>query len=98
MHYAYTLAEWRRRFRANWSRAAQIYDERFCRMWEFFLAAEEMAFRHQGLMVFQVQFSKRIDALPLTRDYMLPKAQERSRAWTVDNASQSIAPVQSERS
>ncbi len=98
LHYALTLAEWRRRFTANWDRAAQIYDERFCRMWEFFMAAEEMAFRHQGLMVFQVQFSKRIDALPLTRDYMVPNAQEVLRARTVDKASQSIAQVQPERS
>jgi cyclopropane-fatty-acyl-phospholipid synthase len=86
LHYALTLAEWRRRFVANWDRAAQIYDERFCRMWEFFLAAEEMAFRYQGLVVFQVQLSKRIDALPLTRDYMMPKAQDGAGARGGDKA------------
>lgn len=86
LHYALTLAEWRRRFVANWDRAAQIYDERFCRMWEFFLAAEEMAFRYQGLVVFQVQLSKRIDALPLTRDYMVPKAQDGAGARGGDKA------------
>jgi cyclopropane-fatty-acyl-phospholipid synthase len=71
LHYAETLKEWRRRFKARWDEAAAIYDERFCRMWEFFLAGEEMAFRYDGLVVFQVQLVKRIDALPLTRDYML---------------------------
>jgi cyclopropane-fatty-acyl-phospholipid synthase len=71
LHYAYTLAEWRRRFVANWDRAKNIYDERFCRMWEFYLAAAEMGFRHQGLVVFQLQLAKRVDALPITRDYMM---------------------------
>jgi cyclopropane-fatty-acyl-phospholipid synthase len=70
LHYAETLKEWRRRFRENWDRVATLYDERFCRMWEFYLAASEMAFRHQGLMVFQIQMAKRVDALPLTRDYI----------------------------
>jgi cyclopropane-fatty-acyl-phospholipid synthase len=71
LHYAETLKEWRRRFKARWNEAVAIYDERFCRMWEFFLAGEEMAFRYDGLVVFQLQLVKRIDALPLTRDYML---------------------------
>jgi cyclopropane-fatty-acyl-phospholipid synthase len=70
LHYAETLKEWRRRFRAHWQRMARLYDERFCRMWEFYLAGSEMAFRHQGLMVFQIQLAKRIDAVPLTRDYI----------------------------
>lgn len=74
LHYAYTLAEWRRRFRANWERAKALYDERFCRMWEFYLAGSEMGFRYQGLMVFQLQLAKRVDTLPLARDYMLPAA------------------------
>ncbi|HKD20700.1 MAG TPA: cyclopropane-fatty-acyl-phospholipid synthase family protein [Rhizomicrobium sp.] len=70
-HYAETLKEWRRRFTAHWQEAAALYDERFCRMWEFYLAGAEMAFRHEGLVVFQVQLAKRIGALPITRDYML---------------------------
>ncbi|KAB2915052.1 MAG: class I SAM-dependent methyltransferase [Hyphomicrobiaceae bacterium] len=70
IHYAETLRAWRERFLANWDKAAAILDERFCRMWEFYLAASEAAFRYQGLVVFQVQLVKRIDALPLTRDYM----------------------------
>jgi cyclopropane-fatty-acyl-phospholipid synthase len=73
LHYASTLADWRRRFVANWDRAKELYDERFCRMWEFYLAGCEMGFRHQGLMVFQLQVAKRVDALPLTRDYMQPE-------------------------
>ena len=71
LHYAETLREWRRRFKAHWKEAAELYDERFCRMWEFYLAGAEMAFRHEGLVVFQVQLTKRVDALPITRDYML---------------------------
>ncbi len=72
LHYALTLAEWRRRFVANWDRAKRLHDERFCRMWEFYLAGAEMGFRNQGLMVFQLQLAKRVDTLPLVRDYMTP--------------------------
>jgi cyclopropane-fatty-acyl-phospholipid synthase len=71
LHYAETLKEWRTRFRRNWARAAALYDERFCRMWEFYLAGAEMGFRHDGLVVFQFQLTKSLNALPLTRDYML---------------------------
>ncbi len=71
LHYAKTLMEWRDRFEANRAEIARLYDERFCRMWEFYLAGSEMAFRHAGHVVFQIQLAKRIDALPLTRDYML---------------------------
>jgi len=72
LHYAKTLAEWRRRFMANRERASRLFDERFCRMWEFYLAGAEMAFRYQGQMVFQMQLTKRVDALPIVRDYMQP--------------------------
>jgi len=71
LHYAETLLEWRRRFKARWREAAALYDERFCRMWEFYLAGAEMAFRREGQVVFQIQLAKRADALPITRDYML---------------------------
>jgi cyclopropane-fatty-acyl-phospholipid synthase len=71
LHYAETLKEWRARFMAHWREAAQLYDERFCRMWEFYLAGAEMAFRHEGQVVFQVQLAKRVGTLPITRDYML---------------------------
>ena len=70
LHYADTLREWQRRFQANRDKVKRLYDERFCRMWELYLAASEMSFRHQGLMVFQMQLAKRQDAVPLTRDYV----------------------------
>jgi cyclopropane-fatty-acyl-phospholipid synthase len=70
LHYARTLKAWRQRFNANRRRVAEIYDERFCRMWEFYLASCEAAFRHGGLLNFQIQLSKQIDAVPLTRDYI----------------------------
>lgn len=71
LHYAETLKAWRQRFNANRRRVAEIYDERFCRMWEFYLAGCEAAFRHGGLLNFQIQLSKRVDAVPLTRDYIV---------------------------
>ena len=71
LHYAETLKAWRERFMARWDEAAQLYDERFCRMWEFYLAASETAFRHQDMMVFQIQLTRKQDAVPLTRDYIL---------------------------
>ncbi|HVI50223.1 MAG TPA: cyclopropane-fatty-acyl-phospholipid synthase family protein [Candidatus Sulfotelmatobacter sp.] len=71
MHYAWTLRHWADRFAAARADiAANLYDERFCRMWEFYLAASEMDFAHTGTMVFQVQLCKAIDAVPFTRDYM----------------------------
>src|SRR5690606_6541469 len=70
LHYAETLKAWRERFLANRAEIAALYDERFCRMWEFYLCVSEVAFRHRGCMVFQIQLTKRVDAAPLTRDYM----------------------------
>lgn len=70
LHYAETLREWRERFLAKREEAKALYDERFCRMWEFYLAGCEAGFRHGGLMVFQIQIAKRLDAVPLTRDYI----------------------------
>lgn len=69
-HYADTLKHWRERFMANRDKAVEIYDERFARMWEFYLAGSEAAFRWEGLMVFQVQLAHKNDAIPLTRDYI----------------------------
>ena len=71
LHYAETLRHWRERFMANRHRVIELYDARFCRMWEFYLAGCEMAFRRMGLMVAQIQLAKSVDALPLTRDYMV---------------------------
>jgi cyclopropane-fatty-acyl-phospholipid synthase len=70
LHYAETLRLWRRRFAANRARIAKLYDERFCRMWEFYLVGSELTFRRMGHMVFQLQLAKRQDAVPLTRDYI----------------------------
>ena len=70
LHYAHTLRHWRERFAANRAKAAQIYDERFCRMWEFYLSAAELEFVHGSHLVFQFLLAKKRDAVPLTRDYM----------------------------
>jgi cyclopropane-fatty-acyl-phospholipid synthase len=70
LHYAETLRNWRRRFAANRDTIASLYDERFCRMFEFYLCGAEIAFRHEGHMVFQIQMAHRQTAVPLTRDYI----------------------------
>jgi len=70
LHYAETLRCWRNRFQAQRPEIAQVYDERFCRMWEFYLAISELAFRHRDHVVFQLQLAKRLDAVPITRDYL----------------------------
>jgi cyclopropane-fatty-acyl-phospholipid synthase len=68
LHYHYTLRHWRRRFAANRARAAALYDERFCRMWEYYLAAAEVGFSNGANMVFQLLLSAKIDAVPILRD------------------------------
>lgn len=70
LHYAETLRHWRRRFRARWDETAAEQGERFCRMFEFYLAGSEIAFRHGGLMVFQLQLAARVGTVPTTRDYL----------------------------
>jgi len=70
LHYAETLRLWRERFEQNRAKIRALYDERFCRMWEFYLMTSELSFRHQGQMVFQIQLAKRGDAVPITRDYI----------------------------
>ncbi len=70
LHYADTLRAWRERVAANREQIVGLYDERFLRMWEFYLAGSELAFRHAGHMVFQIQLAKDQDAVPLTRDYI----------------------------
>ncbi|MEA2936157.1 MAG: cyclopropane-fatty-acyl-phospholipid synthase, partial [Variibacter sp.] len=66
-----TLKAWRERFLAHRDEAAKLYDGRFVRMWEFYLAAAEMAFREQAMMVFQIQLTKRQGVVPMTRDYIV---------------------------
>jgi cyclopropane-fatty-acyl-phospholipid synthase len=70
MHYAETLKAWRERFAARREEAVRLYDERFARMWEFYLACSEMSFRKQNMMNFQIQLSKRQRVVPMTRDYI----------------------------
>jgi cyclopropane-fatty-acyl-phospholipid synthase len=70
LHYAETLRHWRERFLAHRHEVERIYDQRFVRMWEFYLAASEMSFREQNMMVVQIQLTKRQGVTPMTRDYI----------------------------
>ncbi len=70
LHYAETLKAWRERFMARREEAVRLYDERFAKMWEFYLASSEMSFRKQNLMNFQIQLTKRQGVVPMTRDYI----------------------------
>ncbi len=70
LHYAETLKAWRQRFMARREEAVQLYDDRFARMWEFYLASSEMSFRKQNMMNFQIQLTKRQGVVPMTRDYI----------------------------
>ena len=76
LHYAETLRHWRERFMSNRYKAVELYDERFCRMWEFYLAGAEVTFRRMGQIVAQIQLTKSVDAVPLTRDYMVKWEQD----------------------
>ncbi|MEW9274528.1 class I SAM-dependent methyltransferase [Gluconobacter oxydans] len=76
LHYARTLAEWRKRFDANRDKIRALYDERFVRMFEFYLVGAELAFRVQGHMNFQLQLTRSIDAVPFTRDYMFERERD----------------------
>jgi cyclopropane-fatty-acyl-phospholipid synthase len=70
LHYAKTLRAWRERFLARREEVKALYDERFCRIWEFYLAASEVSFQTGLMMNFQLQLTRNQIALPLTRDYM----------------------------
>lgn len=76
LHYAYTIRHWLERFTANRDQAAEMYDERFCRMWEFYLAAVELGFIHGSNMIFQLLLSKERDAVPITRDFIGDRERE----------------------
>ncbi|MBX6426921.1 MAG: class I SAM-dependent methyltransferase [Variibacter sp.] len=84
LHYAETLKAWRERFLAHREEVERLYDARFVRMWEFYLAASEMAFRHQNMMVFQIQMTKRQGVVPMTRDYI---AREEARLRALEGGS-----------
>ncbi|HWH21999.1 MAG TPA: cyclopropane-fatty-acyl-phospholipid synthase family protein, partial [Allosphingosinicella sp.] len=78
-HYGYTLEQWYRRTNQNSDEIVALYDERFFRMWQFYLAGAEAAFQHGGMVNYQLQFVRNRDALPLTRDYMF-EAEAKLRA------------------
>ncbi|MBC7157898.1 MAG: class I SAM-dependent methyltransferase [Rhodobacteraceae bacterium] len=84
LHYAETLRHWRARFEANIDKVRSLYDERFCRMWRYYLTASEMTFREGRQCVFQFQLARDQQAVPLTRDYLY--AAEASRAGLADAA------------
>jgi cyclopropane-fatty-acyl-phospholipid synthase len=89
LHYAETLKHWRDRFGKRRDAAKALYDERFCRMWDYYLAASECSFRYMDNVVFQVQLTKKLEALPLTRDYITEwekRANRRQKARTSDGA------------
>lgn len=71
LHYARTLDLWHARFEANRAQVAAMYDERFCRMWEFYLLGAEQMFRGGAQEVFHLQLTRRIDAVPINRDYVV---------------------------
>jgi cyclopropane-fatty-acyl-phospholipid synthase len=82
LHYAETLKAWRERFLVHREEVEKLYDARFTRMWEFYLAASETAFREQAMMVFQLQLTKRQDVVPITRDYI---AREEARLRVLES-------------
>jgi len=84
LHYAETLKAWRERFLAYQSEVAEFYDRRFVRMWEFYLAAAEMSFREQAMMVFQLQLTKRQGVVPISRNYI---AREETRLRGIEGGS-----------
>lgn len=86
-HYALTLRAWRERFQGKRHAASQLYDERFCRMWEFYLSAAEIAFRCEDLVIFQIQLSKSPGTVPMTRDYIKARKTDlETRERSIDSA------------
>jgi cyclopropane-fatty-acyl-phospholipid synthase len=76
MHYARTATCWRDRFNARRAEAERLFGERFCRMWDFFLSSGDPEFRYLSTMVFQMQLSREIDAVPFTRDYIVDRERQ----------------------
>ncbi len=76
IHYAKTLRCWYERYLSNRDNIAALYDERFCRMWELYLLGCEMVFKDQYITILQMQITREIDALPITRDYMYENEQQ----------------------
>jgi len=65
-----TLRHWHDRFMARIDEARALYDDRFCRMWRYYLVASEMTFRRHHQVVFQLQLTRDQTAVPLTREYL----------------------------
>jgi len=87
LHYAETLKAWRANFRARRAEAEALFDARFCRMWDYYLAMSEAAFRFEKVVVFQLQLARRQEAVPLTRDYVgVAEAELRKRELPADLA------------
>ena len=70
MHYAHTLKNWKERFVKNKAKVLSMFDERFFRMFEFYLASCQMAFKHGDQVVYQLQLTKKLNTAPSTRDYI----------------------------
>ena len=70
MHYAHTLRHWKDRFLGNREKVLELFDEKFIRMWEFYLVGCEMAFKWGDQVVFQFQLTKNNSTAPITRDYI----------------------------
>jgi cyclopropane-fatty-acyl-phospholipid synthase len=83
LHYAETIKAWRERFLAHREEVERLYDRRFVRMWDFYLACSEMAFRQGDMVVFQIQMAQRKGITPATRDYI---AREEARLRTIEAA------------
>jgi cyclopropane-fatty-acyl-phospholipid synthase len=84
LHYAETLKAWRERFLAHRDEVPRLYDQRFVRMWEFYLASSEMAFRQGNMVVFQIQMAKQKGVIPVARDYIV-REEARLRALEVSH-------------
>jgi cyclopropane-fatty-acyl-phospholipid synthase len=80
IHYAKTLAHWTERFERNRDKVVALYDDRFARMWEFYLISAEMMFRTGSQLVFHMQLSRSRDAAPIVRDYITDKQREYAEA------------------
>ncbi|WP_423142104.1 class I SAM-dependent methyltransferase [Parablastomonas sp. CN1-191] len=88
-HYSHTLEEWYRRTVLHKDEIVALYDERFYRMWQFYLAGAEQAFRHGGMVNWQLIYVKRRDAIPMTRDWIVEesarlRAAETAPTWHLD--------------
>ena len=70
LHYAHTLSHWYKNVLDNKEKIIKMFDDRFFRMWEFYLLASKYSFVNMGNVVFQIQIAKNINNLPLTRNYI----------------------------